>query len=764
MTLFSFYIPRPRRLAQKIVGRFVQPQVDLTDISMVLSHFGLELTGAPRNVVGSPRNRNLIVPTSAGIKLLKRYRQQWPLESIRHEHSILNRLSELDFAAPRLCRTPDAQSWASLQGGNFALTDYIDGTYYASSFLTRSYRRNLWILSGVTLANLHKKLEGFLPQGQHHLGFKSYSSGRQRNFNWYVETIGQLKDKTQTITEGPHAADARWLVKNTDRLTDEISRLYEDLDQVELPRLIIHGDYGLHNMLFHENGSATVLDFELARLEWRLSDLVMYLSRFGFEKSRYFLEGYHQEFPISTVEWDCLLRVWQLRSLQSAVQKWKSYFELDAENNLAKARSGIESATEVQGYDQNLVELRGLLESQSAPRTQRIFMITRLFYPWIGGTERQAHKLASKLAEKGVPVEIVTGQWFQGTLRHDKLDGVPIYRNFTLWGFLGIKGLRKFGGYLYMITLMWYLWRRRADYDLIHVHGLNYHTAAAVAASQLTKRPVVVKLANSGSASDINKMRRNRQLALSQYMLPTALKSDRFIALHETINEELVAAGVPRERIVNVVNGVEIEQLTAKTNYALHRPGRFIYVGRLHPQKGLDILLGAFAVLLRQYNKPVCLQLVGDGPISSDIRQLAIKLGIHDQVEFLGKRDDVPNLLAESDIFVLPSFVEGLSNALLEAMACGLPAIASDIPGNAKVIRDDWNGLLFTTGDVDSLVKCMNSLLESKNSRQRLGRSARNTVEQSYSLDNVADRYISLYQELLGVKSEEILKSAVAVD
>ena len=228
---FSFYIPRPRRLTRKIVGRFSQPQVDLPVTSTVLSRFGLELMGKPRNVNGGHRHNNIVMSTNDEVKVLKRYRENWPVQSINYEHAILNRLAELDFAAPRLCRTPGAQSWASLQGRNFALTDYIDGTYYASSFLTRSYRRNLWILSGVTLANLHKKLEGFLPQGRHHLGFKSYSNGRQRNLNWYVETIGQLKDKTQTITEEPHAADARWLVKNTDRLTDEISRLYEDLDQ-----------------------------------------------------------------------------------------------------------------------------------------------------------------------------------------------------------------------------------------------------------------------------------------------------------------------------------------------------------------------------------------------------------------------------------------------------------------------------------------------------------------------------------------------------
>jgi glycosyltransferase involved in cell wall biosynthesis len=377
-------------------------------------------------------------------------------------------------------------------------------------------------------------------------------------------------------------------------------------------------------------------------------------------------------------------------------------------------------------------------------------MVVRLFYPWIGGTERQAHKLAKKLVEKNTVVELVTGWWFLRTPQREIFEGIPVFRNLTLWEFFGIKGLRKFGGYLYIISLIWYLWRRRSDYDLIHVHGLNYHTFAVVVAGRLFKRKVVTKLANSGRASDINKMRQDRQLALARYMLPTALECDRFVALNKAVVGELTAVGVPAQKIIELTNGVETDQITARPCYTLHDPARLVYVGRLHEQKGLDTLLKALQQLLQQgVAGNICLQLIGDGPLRNELAQQVQQLRISDHVEFMGQTDQVLALLQQADIFVLPSRAEGISNALLEAMAVGLPVIVSKIPGNVDVVEHRKNGLLFTVDDPDSLTGCLTLLLNQPELRIQLGTTARNTVENHYSLNYVADRYVDLYQDLL---------------
>lgn len=378
----------------------------------------------------------------------------------------------------------------------------------------------------------------------------------------------------------------------------------------------------------------------------------------------------------------------------------------------------------------------------------RVLMVVRLFHPWIGGTERQAHKLARALIERGADVRIVTGRWFRGTARSEVLDGVPVFRNHTLWEFFGIRGLRKFGGYLYIASLLTHLWRRRDDYDVIHVHGLNYHTFTAVLAGRWLGRPVVTKLANSGPASDVLKMRENRQLALARHMLPTALRSDRFIALNPDVVAELIAAGVPADRIVELPNGVETAR-PPRTDHRLHDPACVLYVGRLHQQKGLDTLLHAFAMLRGQLDRPVVLRLLGEGPAGATLRALAARLGIAADVDFVGRHDDVWSYLDGADIFVLPSRAEGLSNALLEAMAAGVPPVVTDIPGNRDVVEDGRTGMIVAVDDAPALASAMGRMLADPELRAALGSAAHRTAERIYGLDRLAARYTDLYRSLL---------------
>ena len=392
--------------------------------------------------------------------------------------------------------------------------------------------------------------------------------------------------------------------------------------------------------------------------------------------------------------------------------------------------------------------------SESAPL--RVQMIVRLFYPWVGGAERQAHKLARTLKEKqNVRVEIVTGRWFRGTPQREVLDGIPVFRNHTLWEMFGARGLRRFGGYLYMLSLLWYLWRRRADYDILHVHGLNYHAAVAVLAARWFRRKTIVKLANSGQASDIRKMRKGQQLPLSRFLLPLALQSDRFVATSRAIMQELIEVGVPSKRITLLPNGVETDSVSVKTNYELHDPVRLVFVGRFHEQKGLDVLLTAFQELSRQHpGLNLRLQLLGDGPLRDDLVRQSQELGIAQQVEFAGLTDKVFEYLQQADIFILPSRAEGLSNALLEAMTCGLPVVVSNIPANLHVTESAKNGLVFSADDPHLLASAVTQLLEQPELRERLGKAARQTIENRYSLDSIAEGYASLYRDVLSEDSQ----------
>jgi glycosyltransferase involved in cell wall biosynthesis len=117
-------------------------------------------------------------------------------------------------------------------------------------------------------------------------------------------------------------------------------------------------------------------------------------------------------------------------------------------------------------------------------------------------------------------------------------------------------------------------------------------------------------------------------------------------------------------------------------------------------------------------------------------------------VAFTGASDDVNAILRDADGFVLPSLAEGLSNALLEAMAHGLPVVVSDVPGNADVVDHEVNGLQFVAGDADSLADRLARLIADEALRVELGRRARVHVESRYALTDVVERYISLYEGL----------------
>lgn len=374
-------------------------------------------------------------------------------------------------------------------------------------------------------------------------------------------------------------------------------------------------------------------------------------------------------------------------------------------------------------------------------------MVVRLFHPWVGGMERQALALAAALSHRGIDVRIVTGRWFRGTSRREVIDDVPVIRHNTLWEGFGIRGLRRLGGVVYMLSLASYLYFQRDHYDVIHVHGLSYHAFVASALGRRLGKPVIVKLANSGIASDIVKMKSGQHLPLTRLMLPTALSCDRLVVLSDLIATELEREGVDSARLVRIPNGVEVppDEFSRHPDDSL----RILFLGRLHSQKGVDVLIEALSRAISIGGNSFKLTLAGDGPERGSLAAMASDLGVAAEVEFAGMVDDPGRYLAGTDLVVLPSRAEGLSNVLLEAMAGGLPVVASDIEANRSLVEDHVSGRLFAAGDADDLARVLVELADDPSARQNLGRRARAVVESEYTIQQVASRYEELYGELM---------------
>jgi glycosyltransferase involved in cell wall biosynthesis len=212
-------------------------------------------------------------------------------------------------------------------------------------------------------------------------------------------------------------------------------------------------------------------------------------------------------------------------------------------------------------------------------------------------------------------------------------------------------------------------------------------------------------------------------------------------------------AALPREFLVYIPGGVDPARHqnvipADRFSWEIPPPAKLlIWVGRMDPVKGLDHLLEALALL--PADPSTHLLLVGDGPERSPTKARADRLGLSHRVHFTGFREDIPALLAAADLFVFPSLTEGMPNALLEAMAAGLPVVACDVPGCRDLIDNQLNGCLVPPGSPPAMAAALAHLLADPLLARRLGQEARRTVLRDYSQELCHANYADLYDQIL---------------
>jgi len=376
-------------------------------------------------------------------------------------------------------------------------------------------------------------------------------------------------------------------------------------------------------------------------------------------------------------------------------------------------------------------------------------MIVERLYA-LGGAQRQALRLSRALGEHGVRASIVTGRWRRAEPRRAEVEGVPVTAVFTAFKMFHVKGLRKFGVYLYMANLFLHLVRRRREFDVIHVHSATVSALVAAYAGRKLGKPVVMKVMASGQWGDFKRMRSGEVLAGARRMMRRLHDVDRVVCLNREVADECLEEGFRADQLFPVPNGFPIDGVVARESYPDRDELQVIFSGRLDPQKDPALLLEAFAIAMTAAKAPrLRLRFLGDGPLVASLEERARSLGLQDRVRFLGRVNDVPRHLVEADIFVLPSLSEGISNALLEALAHGVPAIATDIPGNRDLIEDERTGLLVPAGDARVLSGALLRLAGDRALRESLGRAGRRLVEDRFDLRKVAGSYAGMYREIL---------------
>ncbi|MCF0149763.1 MAG: glycosyltransferase family 4 protein [Clostridium sp.] len=228
-------------------------------------------------------------------------------------------------------------------------------------------------------------------------------------------------------------------------------------------------------------------------------------------------------------------------------------------------------------------------------------------------------------------------------------------------------------------------------------------------------------------------------------------------AVSNAVRDSWYKSNKLKNKIRTIYNPIDVDKFTEiKPNSSLKRElgvseKDFIIlnVGNLRKQKGQIYLVKALNIVLKKY-KNVKLIIVGrKGDAEEDIINEINKLNLNNNVILLGFRNDIPDLLKNSDLFVFPSLTEGLGIAVLEAMAARIPVIASDIDAINEYVTDGVNGLLVKYNDINTIAKKIEFLLENNNFKEELSSSAFNKVMELFDSETIAKQYIELYNELI---------------
>jgi len=222
-----------------------------------------------------------------------------------------------------------------------------------------------------------------------------------------------------------------------------------------------------------------------------------------------------------------------------------------------------------------------------------------------------------------------------------------------------------------------------------------------------------------------------------------------YLCVGRHLAELAVERGVPAQRVHVVPNAVKPPTVQAAPFDRAGRPPRIVAAGRLHPKKGFDVLVAALA-LLRDQDLAFDCEIAGEGDERARLEGLIARHGLGDRVRLVGWRADVPAFLATGDVFAFPSHQEGFPLVLLEAMAVGLPAVSSAIPGPVEMIADGVDGVLVPPGDPAALARALAGLVATPQRAAALGLAARAKVLEDYGPASLKRRLDAVLDLMLG--------------
>jgi sugar transferase (PEP-CTERM/EpsH1 system associated) len=287
---------------------------------------------------------------------------------------------------------------------------------------------------------------------------------------------------------------------------------------------------------------------------------------------------------------------------------------------------------------------------------------------------------------------------------------------------------------------------KRTQIDIVHTR--NWGAADGIIGGRLAGIPIIIHGEHGRDMSDPDgsNTKRNFIRKLLSYFVV------HFITVSNDLREWLITfVGIDEKKVQTIYNGVDTIKFNPDNKNLIREKHKYSSeeiiigtVGRLDPVKDQQLLIKAFAKLRSKYHN-IILLIIGDGPCRENLENLTKDLGLKQNVRFLGMRSDVPELLKLMDIFVLPSIFEGVSNTILEAMAMGLPVIATNVGGNPDLIEDGETGILVPKEDVSTLTTALERYIMDHTTMKRHGTAGRKRAIDKFGLHRMVAQYEDMY-------------------
>ena len=378
-------------------------------------------------------------------------------------------------------------------------------------------------------------------------------------------------------------------------------------------------------------------------------------------------------------------------------------------------------------------------------------MVIDNYLPVTGGAERQVERLGKGLVKRGIDVRIVTERKEKDWKGYEVVNGLPVVR-------LSFPHVRLLGALILYIKLALYLFKVRREYDVIHVHIVKYLAFVGSIVGRVLNKRVVLKF-TGWEELDRGVLNEGHRKRLVFRIIDWGIrKADFFVATSREIESSLRRFGFPDEKIVYIPNGVDT-QIFSPVKDRKEIRGKLgikgdliaLFVGRLVKEKGLVYLIDAWGEVVRRF-PDASLHIIGDGYLFNELKQRVNRDGLNGKVFFTGFVENAQEYMSAADVFIIPSIMEGLSNALIEAMASGLPVVGTAVSGNEDLIIDGENGFLIPSMDSSAIAGAISSLFDDERRRVSMGEMSRRIIEQGFSIDSVVDRYIRVYRDTIVVQ------------